>query len=108
MAQSQRLRQSSWRRQFSWPRRLKFTRPFLRPTLHDHFGLRVKLNGVFALGVQRPEEALLPAAKGEKGHRRGDADVDAPCSFVLFIALLRGTAVLGAWGVAATKSKLVS
>src|ERR1022692_3538922 len=49
----------------------------LEPPAHDYLLLRVEADGVFAVGVEVAEEGVLPAGEGEKGHRGGDAYVDA-------------------------------
>src|SRR3954454_22519077 len=43
----------------------------------DRLLARVEVDGVGAVGVQVAQEAVLPAAEREEGHRRRDADVDA-------------------------------
>src|SRR4029077_33679 len=57
-----------------------------RPALDDDFGFGEEFDGVAALAVEDAEETFLPAAEGEIGHRRGDADIDADISRGRFVA----------------------
>src|SRR6202790_3242830 len=61
-----------------------------RPALDYDFGFCVELDGVAALAVEDAEEAFFPAAEGEIGHGRSDADVDADVSGGGFVAETAG------------------
>src|ERR1022692_3119550 len=66
--------------------RLEFSAVLFSPALYYDFLVGVELDGVAALAVEIAEEAVLPSAEGEVGHRRGDADVDADISRGRFVA----------------------
>src|ERR1700733_2076747 len=56
------------------------------PALDYDFLVGIELDGVAALAMEIAEEAVLPSAKWEVGHRRGDTDVDADISRGRFVA----------------------
>jgi len=70
--------------------RLKLARPVLKPALDDDLSLREEFHRVLALAVQIAKETFLPAAKGEKRHRRSYANVDANVARFGFGAKLAG------------------
>src|ERR1700723_4120305 len=56
---------------------LEFSGVFFGPAFDDDFLVGVELDRVAALRVHVSEEAGLPSRKGEIGHGRGYADIDA-------------------------------
>src|SRR6266851_493580 len=63
------------------PTTLELTRMLLRPPLHNHLLLGIKLHGIAALTMEHAEEAVFPAAEREVRHRSGNSDIDSdvPC-----------------------------
>src|SRR3954453_22057785 len=74
----------------------------------DRLLARVEVDGVGAVGVQVAQEAVLPAAEREEGHRRRDADVDADHPGLDFVAeAADGRAVLGEYRGAIAEARCV-
>src|SRR5690606_10133943 len=53
------------------PKLSEFPGPDVRPPFYDYLGLCKKFDGVLALAVQVPKEAIFPSTKRKLGHRRG-------------------------------------
>src|SRR5258708_6848692 len=65
---------------------LEFRAVLFSPAFDYDFFVGVELDGVAALAVEIAEEAVLPSAKGEVRHGRGDSDVDADVAGGSFVA----------------------
>src|ERR1700746_1467645 len=75
---------------------LEFARPLLWPALDHHFFVRVELDGIAPLAVQRAEKAVFPPAEWEIRHGRGYPDVNADISRRRVVAeATRGSAAGG-------------
>src|SRR5579862_2261709 len=72
----------------SWLLASELARVFARPAFDDHFLFGVELNSIATLSMHDAEEAVLPSAEWEIGHRSGNANVDADVSGWSFIAEL--------------------
>src|ERR1700719_1802352 len=64
---------------------LEFAAVLFGPAFNYYFFVGVELDGIAALAVEIAEEAVLPSAKGEVGHGRGDSDVDADVASGRFV-----------------------